>query len=139
MKLKLYRKNLTDKYTEGELYIDDTFFCYTIEDKVRAKAGLWKRALKVYAETAIPYGTYPVLVTWSNRFQRMLTGIFNVPDFDGIRLHNGSTEKSSAGCVILSYKRIADGMLANDKTAMNDLCSKVAEVQKTQKIFIEII
>lgn len=139
MQLKLIRTNLADKFTEGELWIDGKFFCFTIEDKVRAKAGLWKRIVKVYAETAIPYGTYPVLVTWSNRFKRMLTGIFNVPDFEGIRIHNGSSAKSSAGCVIVSFKRLGEGLLLNDKTAMNQICDMVIEAQKAGKVTIEIV
>jgi len=138
MEIKLVRKVLTNTYTDGELYVNGIFFCFVVEDKVRAKAGFWKRALKVYAETAIPYGRYPVVVTWSNRFKRMLTGIFNVPDFEGIRIHNGSTSKSSAGCPIVSYKRLQSGVLFNDKAAMNDLCNLVAEKQKTEKVFITI-
>lgn len=138
MELLLVRKVLASTYTEGELFIDGKFFCFTIEDKVRAKAGLWNKLLKVYAETAIPYGRYPVLVTWSNRFQRMLTGIFNVPDFEGIRMHNGTSAKSSAGCPILSSKRLLPGWVLNDKTPMNTLCSLVAEKQKTEKVFITI-
>ena len=139
MEIKLIRITLANEYTEGELWIDGHFFCYTVEDKVRAKAGFWKRVLKVYAKTAIPYGYYPVLVTWSNRFNRMLTGIFKVPDFEGIRVHNGSSANSSAGCVIVSYKRNGQGWLLNEKAAMNDFCNKVEEKQKTEKIFISIV
>ena len=139
MKITLLRTNLQPTFTDGELWIDGKFFCFTVEDKVRAKAGLWNKLLKVYAETAIPYGTYPVLVTWSNRFKRMLTGVFNVPDFEGIRIHNGSTAKSSAGCVIVSYKRVAPGIIENDKKAMNDLCDMVTAAQKTGKITLEIL
>lgn len=138
LELVLYRGQKTNTYTEGELYINGVFFCYTIEDKVRAKVGMWNKLLKVYAETAIPYGKYPVLVTWSNRFKRMLTGIFAVPDFDGIRMHNGTSAKSSAGCVILSYKRMGPGWVVNDVSAMNELCNRVTEAQKTSKIFITI-
>lgn len=139
MILKLIRTNLQSDYTEGELYIDDSFFCFTVEDKVRAKAGLWNRLVKVYAQTAIPYGTYPVLVTWSNRFKRMLTGIFNVPDFEGIRIHNGNSAQSSAGCIIVSSKRLTPGVLLNEKFTMNRLCHMVDEAQQTKKITISIV
>lgn len=139
MKLKLIRTNLQPTYTEGELWIEDKFFCFTIEDKVRAKAGLWKRIVKIYAQTAIAYGTYPVIVTWSNRFKRMLTGIFNVPDFEGIRIHNGSSAQSSAGCIIVSSKRMLPGLLVNEKFTMNRLCHMVAEAQQIEKITIEIV
>lgn len=140
MKITLYRKILNDTSTEGNLYIDGKWFCNTIEDKVRAKPGQWNKKLKVYAETAIPYGKYPVLVTYSNRFKRQLTGIFNVPDFEGIRIHNGTSEKSSAGCIIVSYKdNDVKHTLINDPAAMNDLCKIVEEKQKTEKIFINIV
>jgi len=138
MEIKVIRKTFSKESTIGELHIDGKFFCYTVEDKVRAKRGMWSKLLKVYAQTAIPYGRYPVMVTWSNRFKRPLTGIFNVPDFEGIRIHNGSTERSSAGCPIISYKRIAAGQLLNETKAMNDLCDIVAAKQKTEKVWIEI-
>jgi Family of unknown function (DUF5675) len=143
MELLLKRLSLNDNSTEGELFVNDTFFCYTIEDKVRAKPGEWKPNLKVYEKTAIPYGRYPVLVTWSNRFKRMLTGIFNVPDFEGIRIHNGSSELSSAGCIIISYQK-DDGLngknnkIVNDKKAMNDLCKLIDSIQKKEKIYLTI-
>ncbi len=84
------------------------------------------------------------MATWSNRFQRILTGVFNVPDFEGIRIHNGSSDQSSAGCIIVSYKKDdgPDGKknrLVNDKAAMNDLCKIVEEAQKKEKIYLTIV
>jgi len=139
MELKLVRKIFNENSVEGNLYIDGKWFCNTIEDKVRAEPGEWKASCKVQDKTAIPYGTYPVLVTWSNRFKRQLTGIFNVPDFEGIRIHNGTSEKSSSGCVIVSYKDDDKAhLLINDKTAMNYLCTLIQKAQKNQKVFITI-
>lgn len=139
MELKLERKFLHNDCTEGNLYIDDKWFCHVIEDKVRAKAGMWNKILKVYAETAIPYGRYPVMVTWSNRFNRQLTGIFNVPDFEGIRIHNGTTAKSSAGCLIVSFSTAGNNAVSPDKAAMNELCGIVSEAQKKAKVWITIV
>ena len=140
MELKLERKIFNEDSTEGNLYVDGKWFCNVIEDKVRAKPGQWHSSLKVYAKTAIPYGRYSVLVTWSNRFKRMLTGIFNVPDFEGIRIHNGTSELSSAGCLIVSYKDDdKNHKLINDKAAMNDLCKLIEKAQKKEKIFINIV
>lgn len=140
MELKLERKIFNRTSTEGNLYVDGKWFANTIEDVVRAEPGKWRSELKVYAQTAIPYGRYPVLVTWSNRFKRLLTGVFNVPDFDGIRIHNGSSENSSAGCIIVSYKDDdANHKLINDKAAMNDLCNLVKAAQDKEKVFIDII
>ena|SRR6185436_2115727 len=138
MTITLERKFKTPTSTEGNLYINGRWFAHTIEDVVRAKPGEWHKDLKVYAQTAIPYGKYPVMVTWSNRFKRPLTGVFNVPDFEGIRIHNGTSEKSSAGCIIVSYKA-AGHLLVNDKQAMNDLCDRVKAVQDREKVWLEIV
>jgi len=140
MELVLERKIHNADSTEGNLYINGKWFCNTIEDVVRAKPGEWKASLKVYAKTAIPYGIYPVLVTWSNRFKRMLTGVFNVPDFSGIRIHNGTSELSSAGCIIVSYKDDDENnRLINDKGAMNDLVDIISKVQQTEKVTLKIV
>ncbi len=138
MEITLQRKIFNKTSTEGNLLIDGKWFCHVIEDVVRAKPGEWKSECKVYGKTAIPYGKYPVLSTWSNRFKRVLTGIFNVPDFEGIRIHNGHNELSSAGCLIVSYEA-SKGEVVNDKKAMNDLCKLVEKTQKIEKIFITII
>ncbi len=138
MKLKLIRTNLQPHYTEGALYVDDHFFCYIIEDKVRAKAGFWNRLLKRYGETAIPYGRYEVKVTWSPKFNRMLTEILGVPDFTGIRMHNGTSAASSAGCPIMSRKRIGPGLVLNEKISMDTLCNCILAIQHKEKIFIDI-
>jgi len=142
----IHRKILNENSTEGNFYIqqpDNTWkwFAHVIEDKVRAEPGKWKKSLKVYAKTAIPYGRYKVLSTWSGRFKRLLTGIFGVPDFEGIRIHNGTTELSSAGCPIISYHDV-DGVdsnrLINDVNAMNDLNKLVLERQKMGDCWITI-
>ena len=133
MQLILERTTHNINSTEGKLYVNGIFFCYTIEDVIRARPGEWKKELKVYSKTAIPYGVYPILVTWSNRFKRMLTGVFDVPDFSGIRVHNGSSELSSAGCIIVSYKSDNEhDKLINEKSAMNDLCVLIKAVQEKE-------
>jgi len=146
LELWVYRKILNENSTEGNLYIQQPdkswkWFSHVIEDKVRAKPKEWKSELKVYGKTAISYGRYKVLSTWSGRFKRLLTGIFGVPDFEGIRVHNGTTELSCAGCPIISYKDVAgqdSNRLVNDKGAMNDLNNLVLERQKTGDCWITI-
>lgn len=139
MELLLERKIFNQNSTEGNLYVDGKWFCNTIEDRVRAKPGEWKKELKVYGKTAIPYGRYPVLVTWSNRFKRPMVGVFNVPDFEGIRFHWGTTELSSAGCIIISYKDDDENhRLILEKQATEDLINMVNQEQKTGKIFLTI-
>ena len=64
MEIKVHRKYKKSAYTIGRMYIDDMFFCNTLEDAVRdiPKDG------KVPGKTAIPAGTYKVAYTMSPRF-----------------------------------------------------------------------
>lgn len=110
MKLTLKRKFLGGKYTVGDLFIDGKLFCNTIEDTVRelpvtcpytSKGQSCKCKGKVYAETAIPAGTYKVTMEYSPRFKRKLPLLHNVPHFIGILIHSGNDESSSAGCLIV--------------------------------------
>ena len=55
MKLLLKRTHGTKKYTHGQLFIDDVYFCDTLEDQ--------EREVKIHGETAIPCGTYKVILT----------------------------------------------------------------------------
>ena len=59
MELKLERDSLKEDCTLGKLYIDNVFFCYTVEDKVRE--------VKIKDITAIPYGRYKVILNISVR------------------------------------------------------------------------
>lgn len=140
MELTLSRKIFNETSTEGNLSINGKWFCDVLEDRVRAEPGEWKPECKIKGQTAIAYGRYQVLVTWSNKFKRMLTQIMNVPDFEGIRIHNGTTEKNTEGCVLVSYHDDdINHRLFNEKTAMNDLCNLIEATQKNEKIFINIV
>lgn len=96
MILRVKRKWRTPKSTIGEMYIDGKFECYTLEDFVRAPG-----EKKVYGETAIPAGTYRVVIDFSTRFQRRMPHILDVPDFDGIRIHAGNSPVNTLGCVLV--------------------------------------
>ena len=54
------------------------------------------------ADYIIPAGTYPVSVTFSPRFKRMLPLIGNVPGRSGIRIHRGTKPEHSKGCILVS-------------------------------------
>ena len=82
MHLVLKRQPSTSKSTSGALSIDGKFECFTLEDVVRAK--------KSAGQTAIPAGTYKVIINQSNRFKRLLPLLLNVPGFEGVRIHTGN-------------------------------------------------
>ena len=54
------------------------------------------------ADYIIPVGTYPVLVTFSPRFKRMLPLVVLVPGRSGIRIHRGTKPEHSKGCILVS-------------------------------------
>ena len=54
------------------------------------------------ADYIIPCGTYPVKVTWSPKFKRMLPLVHNVPGRSGIRVHRGTKPEHSRGCILVS-------------------------------------
>lgn len=94
MKLHLRRTIFNETETMGQLYIDDAYFCDTLEDKVR-------NGVKIKGVTAIPTGKYKVVVTMSAKFKRMMPLLCDVPNFTGIRIHRGTTHKNTAGCILV--------------------------------------
>lgn len=109
LKITVVRKILNECDTIGDLYVSYpeepetlNFVCNTLEDKVRNAKGTKKEEFKkIYGETAIPYGTYRVVITYSNAFQKKLPEILNVPLYEGIRIHTGNHKDDTFGCLIL--------------------------------------
>lgn len=108
MELTLKRINFAKGYTTGKLYVDGQYFCDTLEDTVR---NLPTEA-KVAGETAIPAGTYKVIVNRSPRFGRYLPRLIDVPYFTGILIHRGNTAKDTAGCILVG-KDAGNGTLVH--------------------------
>ena len=117
MKLRLKRIFKGDKYTIGHLFINDVYFCDTIEDKVRILNSFED---KVYAETAIPIGVYKVILTYSPHFKRVLPELVNVEFFKNIRIHSGNDENDSAGCIIVGENKVK-GKVINSKITLDKL------------------
>ena len=89
------------------------------------------RARKVKAETAIPAGRYKVQRTWSNRFQRVMPLVLDVPGFAGIRIHHGSTEKHTDGCILVGLTRdIAKQRIGDSDKAIAWLEARIAECER---------
>lgn len=132
MKLKLVRKYKCLNYTIGHLYINDKYFCDTLEDKVRQLDSIED---KIKHKTAIPKGKYKVVVTMSPRFKRLLPLLLNVPFFEGIRIHRGNDENDTSGCIIVGENKIKGKVI--NSTYYEE---KLVELLKNEEdIEIEII
>lgn len=143
MNLKLIRKYFTDKSTIGELYIDNQFFCHILEDVDRAldsKMSIKRIGwLKQYANTAIPYGTYEIVISYSNRFKKYLPLLINVPGYDGIRIHPGNYHTDTEGCLLPGvYNPKTPDFVGTSKITFEKLFKVLSSVEKQEKILIEI-
>lgn len=127
MKLVLEREPSTVHSTPGRLFVDGVFECFTLEDVVRPA--------KVYGQTAVPPGSYRVVLTMSPRFKRVLPLLLEVPDFTGVRIHPGNTDKDTEGCVLVGQTRSRD-FVGNSRAAFNTLFTKLQAARSP--IYIEI-
>lgn len=120
--LALTRDVFAAEFTLGVLTVDGKSFGYTCEDQDRGTHP------KVPGATAIPPGRYRVRTTWSNRYQRMMPLVCDVPDFRGIRIHAGNTKVDTKGCVLPGLRRTASGV-ADSKKACAWLEAEIARVE----------
>lgn len=134
MKLTLKRIYFAEKYTIGKLYIDGVYFCDTLEDKYRDLT----KEKKVMHETAIPFGTYEVIVNLSPKFKRELPRLLNVPYFEGILVHSGLYPSHTSGCILVGENKIK-GALINSKPYEVKLIEIIKQGMLKGKVTIEII
>lgn len=131
MKMVLRRKFKGTAYTIGDLSINGVFFCNVIEDVVRPNG------VKIYGETAIPYGTYQVVMRYSPKYKKVLPLLLDVPNFTGIRIHSGNTQLDSLGCLIVGENKVK-GRVINSRKTMDKLL-KLFDLHKGEQHTIEII
>jgi hypothetical protein len=133
MELKLHRRYRAGDYTIGSLYVDGEYFCDTLED---ADRGLTQsmpleeiRRRKVAHETAIPTGTYRVMVSLSPAKKRMLPRLLDVPGFSGILIHRGNTKNDSSGCILVGENKVK-GKVLNSTPYEKRLIEILTEAQE---------
>lgn len=131
-----------ESYTIGSLSIDGKKFCDTLEDRVRDlnKNGVFDGdEKKVYGKTAIPYGTYDVVVDYSPKFKRELPRLQNVRHFEGILIHRGNTAEDSAGCILVGENKVK-GKVINSTPYEKELVRILKEAQdRKEPITIKIV
>jgi hypothetical protein len=126
MLITIKRLYKTKNSTIGELLVDGIFECFTLEDA--------ERPVKIKGETAIPKGTYKVIINESNRFKRLLPLLLNVPNFEGVRIHSGNTNHDTEGCILVGQSRNKE-YIGQSRKAFEKLFKKM---QKAKDITLTI-
>ena len=105
MKLDVVRTQFGKDATNGMLFVDGVFECFTLEDEVRD--------IKVMSETAIPLGEYEIKfrnvggfdtkykARYGSAFHKGMLELQDVPNFKYILIHTGNTDQHTAGCLLI--------------------------------------
>ena len=134
MQLDVVRTQFGKDATNGMLFIDGIFECYTLEDQYQA--------VKVMHETCIPEGVYDIEfrktggfhAKYSERYKNAHYGMLhiqNVPNFTYILIHAGNTDEHTSGCLIVGETQQdldmnESGFIGHSGTAYKKMYSKVA-------------
>ena len=146
MKLTVVRTQFGTDATNGLLFIDGIFECYTLEDQYQA--------VKVMHETCIPEGTYNIEfrktggfhAKYSERYKNAHYGMLHVqdvPNFTYILIHTGNTDEHTSGCLIVGETQqdlevSKDGFIGSSTLAYKKMYAKVAgQLLQGKKVTIE--
>lgn len=146
MELTLKHIHETEHDSIGKLYINGVFECFTLEDEKRLK--------KVYGETRIFPGRYRITPRTVGRIATWLKKIFpsvvkyslwirDVPEFEYILIHPGTTDKDTYGCILVGQSFIKSGdkhKILNSRAAYLNLHKKVAKaLDSKEDVWINIV
>ena len=126
MRLKLERDFCGKDCTIGDLYVDDVWMCHTLEDTVREKPGVPVKGWKISGSSAIPIGSYNVVITYSERFKKDLPLLEAVEGFVGIRIHPGNTAVDTEGCILVGRTK-TDKSVGESRAAFREVFGKIQE------------
>lgn len=119
-------------YTIGRLTDENGVkICDTLEPTWRDFKG---GELKVPRKSAVPEGTYPVVVTKSKKFGKYLPLLVGVPGFEGVRIHSGNTVNDTEGCILVGQNLIKGKVLLSRLT----LEKLMRLIENEKRIFLTI-
>ena len=147
MKLTVVRTQFGTDATNGLLFIDGIFECYTVEDQYQA--------VKVMHETCKPEGTYDIQfrktggfhARYDKKYKNAHYGMLHlqdVPNFTYILIHAGNTSDDSSGCILTTTTQTdldsaKAGFGGQSQLAYKRMYDKVAKVLLQNKpVEIEI-
>ncbi len=132
MELSLIRKPSKDATTLGDLFLHSgSHFCFTLEDELR-------EGEKVYGETAIPAGRYRITITFSQKFQKDMLYVNDVPNFTGIRIHSGNDADDTLGCILVGHTVDSDTRIHGGSVVLPQLFSMIEKALDTDEVWLTI-
>uniref|UniRef100_UPI001CB70218 DUF5675 family protein n=1 Tax=Segatella hominis TaxID=2518605 RepID=UPI001CB70218 len=96
-------------------------------------------ARKVVGLTAIPEGSYPVVITKSPRFRRWFPLLVGVPVFTGIRIHSGNMAADTRGCILVGENTIVGRLTSSRATLTKLITSIMAASDQGVAVWITIV
>lgn len=137
--IKLIRDNFTKVSTQGKLYLNDAYVCETLEDFCRDKNHDGDLndpgEAKVYGQTAIPCGTYKVVVNQSPKFKMLTPRLQGVEGYSGVLIHPGNCVSDTLGCILVGYQRGTDCIkVGTSKKAFDHLMDLLDEFDEFEII-----
>lgn len=134
MNLTCIRFEYGTTYTIGRLFIDSIYECFTLEDKVR------EPGIKIPGKTAIPEGTYRVILDYSPKYNRNMLHILDVPAFKGVRIHSGNTDEDTEGCLLVGKTWNGNNTIYGSRDAYLKLIVQVSvALDNKEPVFLKII
>ena len=135
MKLQVVRTQFGKDATNGLLFVNGVFECYTLEDQYQA--------VKVLHESCVPEGTYDIKFRtvggFHERYKKKygnahygMLHLQDVPNFTYILIHAGNTDEHTSGCLIVGETQqdldiSDDGFVGHSGKAYVKLYNKVAK------------
>lgn len=135
--LHLTREIVTPTATCGKLFVDGVWKWWTLEDPLLR----WHGGVKIPGNTAIPAGTYRVVVTLSKRFGKRMPELLAVPQFSGVRIHAGNVPADTQGCILVGGGlSVKQERLLHSREARDAVYSSINQaLARGRQVWIEVV
>lgn len=124
MRLRVERRWAKEKYIIGRLFVDDVFFCHTLEPP------------RTGEHPCIPQGHYKVEMYPSGKFHALRPILLNVPGRSGILIHEGNFPRDTMGCILVG-KNERVGSLNYSRNTLSNLMRRIQ--QSKDDVYIDVI
>lgn len=145
--LRRTEKSRDGKATIGDLFVDGVHECFVLEDTVREVSGRPVASWKVSGQTAIPAGTYRIVIDRSPLFSLRVSKKFkasldiytphllDVSGYSGIRIHPGVRAEDTEGCLCPGRTHTpGEALVGESRLAMTALLPKLERALGIERV-----